>query len=76
MSEVHAHRERDGRVEVGHGDGLVGDVLGDVVGLAVDVAAFDAGSGEPPGEDAGMMTASGSCFVDLRRATELGDHHH
>lgn len=33
--EVHAHDESDGGVEVGHGDGFVGDALGDLVGLAV-----------------------------------------
>ena len=72
--QVDAHRLRDGRVQVGHADGVLSHTFADLVGLAVDVAAFHARAGEPPGEDAGVMSASGGDVADLRRTSELGGH--
>jgi len=55
--EVQAEGHRDGRVEIGHGDGIFRNAFADRIGPAVDVAAFRAASGQPPGEDAGVVAA-------------------
>src|SRR5262245_18058773 len=49
---VVAEQVQDGGVEVADVDGVLDDVVGEVVGLAVDGAALDAAAGQPHGEAA------------------------
>src|SRR5437660_11157424 len=49
---------QDGGVQVMHMDGVVDDVVAEVVRLAIDQAPFDASAGHPNGEAARMMVTA------------------
>ena len=55
---VDAEEVENGRIEVVHVDRITGDVVGEVVGFAVDVALFDTTAGEPHAEAAGVVIAA------------------
>ena len=59
---IHAEEVEDGGVEVVDGDGIFGDVPGEVVGGAVGLAAFDAAARHPETEGAGVVIAAGDLF--------------
>ena len=56
---VEAELVQNRRVQVVHVDGIFGDVPRDVVGLADDLAAFDAAASEPEAESVRVMIAAG-----------------
>ena len=72
---VEAQELQDRGVEVADVDGVFDDVVGEVVGFAVDRAAFDAAAGHPHGEAAGVMVAAVVFFAEaalgVDRAAEL-----
>lgn len=53
---------KDGGVEVADVDGVLGDVVAEVVGLAIDFATFDAAASHPHGEGARVVIAAVVCF--------------
>ena len=55
---VDAEAVHHGGVEVVDLDGVLGDVVAEVVGFSVADAGFDASSGHPEGEAAGVVVAS------------------
>ena len=55
---IDAQAVQDRGVEVVNVDGVLDDVVTEVVGLAVDDAGLDAPAGEPDGEALGMMVAA------------------
>src|SRR4051794_22774484 len=61
---VEAEQLEDGGVEVADVDGVLDDVVAEVVRLAVDRAALDAAAGHPHGEAARVMVAA---VVGLRQ---------
>lgn len=63
LGVVHAEEVEDGGVEVVNGHGIAGDVPGEVIGLAIGEAAFDAATGHPQREGARVMVAAGDGFV-------------
>ena len=62
---VEAQEVQDRGVPIAEVDGVFDDVVGEIVGLAVDRAAFDAAAAHPDGEAARMMIAA---VVLLRQA--------
>ena len=72
---VDAHAVQDGGVEVVDVDGVFGDVVAEVVGLAVGQAALDPAAGHPHREVAGMVVAAvvvgGEGALAVDGATEL-----
>ena len=55
---IDAEEVEDGGVHVADVDGVLSDVVGEVVGFSVNRAPLDAASGHPDGETAGMVIAS------------------
>src|SRR5262245_12517886 len=55
---VNAEAVEDGGVEVIDVDGVLGDVVAEVIGAAVDNAGLDAGAGKEVGEAARVMVAA------------------
>ena len=55
---VDSHAMQQRRVEIKEADRIADDVVGEVVGLAVDNAAFHAATGEPDAEATGMVIAA------------------
>ena len=64
-------------VQVAEVDGVLGDVVAEVVGLAVFDAGLHAGAGEPDGEAAAVMVAAGVGVAERALAedgaAEFGD---
>ena len=61
----------DGGIEVGYADALIDDFLPFVIGFAIDLAAFDAASGEEAGEGVGVVIAA-VVGIYFRCASEFG----
>ncbi len=51
-----AEAVEDGGLEIADVDGIFDDIVGEIVGFAVDDAAFDAAAGHPYGEAARMVS--------------------
>ena len=70
-----AHQVQDRGVEVGDVERVLDDVVTEVVGLAVDLAAFGAAAGHPHGEAARVVIAAvvflGQAALAVDRPTEL-----
>jgi hypothetical protein len=67
---IEAEEMQDRCVEVVHGHGITGDMPGEVVGLPIDLAAFDAAAGHPEAEGTRMMIAAGDLLEALAVLTE------
>ena len=61
---VDAEEVEDGGLEVADADGVLGGVVSDVVGFAVD-AGFDACAGHPHGEGVGVVVAADEAFFEF-----------
>ena len=58
LGVVDAQKVKDRRVQVVDFHGVAGDVVREVVGLAVSDSRLDAAAGEPDGEAAGVVVAA------------------
>ena len=74
---IQAHLVQDGRLQIVNVNRALGDLVADLVGLAVDVAALDAAAGEPHrvGVDV-MIAADVASRLPHRRAAELAAPDH
>ena len=72
---VEAEAVEDRRMQVAHVDGVLDDVVRELVGLAVDGPALDAGAGGPDAEIARVVVAAvvglGQAALRVDRAAEL-----
>lgn len=72
---VKAEEVQHGGVPVAEVDGVFDNVVGEVIGLAMNNAAFDATATHPDGVTAGVVVASivffGESALGINRATEL-----
>src|SRR5438045_3815314 len=58
------------RVEVMHAHGVFGDVVSEIIGLAMDIPGLEAAAGDPDGEALGMMIAAEIVLAD--RSLRIG----
>ena len=65
---IDAHEVQDGGVQVVHVHGILGDVVAELVGLAIAGAGLAAATGHPHGEAARMVVAPGFGAVPLALA--------
>ena len=67
---VDAHEVQDGGVEVVHVHGILGDVVTEIIGLAVTGAGLAAATGHPHGEATRMVVATGFGAVPFTLACD------
>ena len=77
---VDAKQVEHGGMEVAHMDGILDDVVAEIISLAIMHAALDAPAGKPPGEATGMVVApvivTGDIALAIHGASEFTDEHH
>ena len=77
---VDAQKMKDGGIEIPYVDGILGDVVAEVIGFAMDHASLDPAAGQPEGETAGMVVSpvggAGQFALAIDRATEFAAPNH
>ena len=59
-----------GGVEVAHVDGVLNDIVTEIISLAIVHAALDSSAGKPSGEATGMVVAPVICARDVALAID------